>query len=56
MLNVSTTMPGTSMMELSQDELDMIGGGVTTMVVKMVCKIDDSGNGTCTTESYEKED
>lgn len=56
MLNALTTVPGTSMTELTQDELDMIGGGATTLVVKAECKIDDDGNGTCTVESYSKED
>jgi len=48
MLNALTVMPGTSVAELTQEELDLVGGGATLEVV-MKCEIDDSGNGTCTT-------
>jgi hypothetical protein len=46
----------TSLAELSAEELSLVGGGDTTMVMHAECKVDDSGNGQCVFTVSQKED
>ncbi|HYE28406.1 MAG TPA: hypothetical protein VEA61_09265 [Allosphingosinicella sp.] len=55
-MNALINMPGSSIAELTPEELDLIGGGATTMVMVMECTIDENGDGTCTVKYSEKED
>lgn len=45
-----------SLSELSPAELDMIAGAGTTTTVRVQCKVDANGDGTCTITETTKED
>lgn len=56
MTNLLTSGRATSVAELSEGEIALVGGGDTTIRIVIQCKIDDNGNGQCTSEAVEKKD